>query len=213
MFTPPGEKPPDRTLKRSKTRRAVPMSDRYRRLLEGEMTVDDLDDEEILRGMLRDKNGSFKGSPPRVVPHTMHAALRSAMETRAQRRLAAAMPEVLDELVKVATGKRFGAGESQVKAAALIMDRVFGKVPDKVDTTLTVTAKWEEAATAGRLFVDIESAPIPQAISTGQQSVIQDVVEAELVDVDEPERTQLEVDLEVEPEVQKPRRASTGVKL
>ncbi len=37
--------------------------------------MEELDDEEILRGQLRDKNGGFSGRPSDYVPRSFHVAL------------------------------------------------------------------------------------------------------------------------------------------
>lgn len=162
---------PDSEKRRPRRKQNVRLTDRYQQLLDGVITIDDLDEEEILRGKLRNANGSFGGPIPRVIPWTMHEALRSTMEKRMQRKMAEALPDVIDSLIRVAKYSRSGA--ARVQAAEVIMNRVFGKVPDKAEVHTTVTARWEDAAKGGRIFVDLE----PEA---------GDVVDAELVEEEKP---------------------------
>jgi len=162
-------RPDGRPRPRRKSNARVP--DRYQQLIDGVITIDDLDEEEIIRGQLRDQNGHFSGHPPRAIPWTLHDALRATMEKRMQRKLMSSLPEVLDSLVRTARYDRSGA--ARVAAAQLILDRTLGKVPDKAEITTTVTAKWEDAAKGGRIFVDLDA----------------DVVDADVVEP-EPEATE-----------------------
>jgi len=156
-----------------KRNRNARVPDRYQQLIDGVITVDDLDDEEIARGQLRDVNGRFTGGTPRAIPWVMHDALRGAMERRMQRQLMAKMPEVTEQLLKVATDPRTNS-VARIQAAQLVYERAFGKVPDKSEVKVEVTAKWEQAAKGGRIFVDLET----EETETEEH----DIVEAELVD-------------------------------
>ena len=151
-----------------KKRAKVP--ERYQQLIDGVITVDDLDDDEIARGQLRNRNGGFS-SPPQAIPWVMHDALRASMERRIQRQLMSKMTEVTDALIKIATND-YGSAEARVKAMALIFDRALGKVPEKSESKVTITAKWEDAAAGGRLFIDLDE---PEG----------DVVDAEVVQTPE----------------------------
>lgn len=152
-------------------KRRAKVPERYQQLIDGVITVDDLDDDEIARGQLRDTNGNFTGSAPKAIPWVMHDALRASMERRIQRQLMSKMTEVTDALLQIATYEGYGT-EARVKAMALIFDRALGKVPDKSESKVTITAKWEDAAAGGRLFIDLDE---PQG----------DVVDAEVVETPE----------------------------
>lgn len=171
-------------------RRNAKVTDRYQQLIDGVLTVDDLDDEEIVRGMLRNADGSFHGRPPRVIPWVMHAALREAMNKRMERKLLEALPQALDSLIAIANNK-YASADARVKAIAQITDRALGKVPDKAEIHTTITAKWEEAMAGGRLVIDLEPEP---------EMVEEVVVEAEVV---EPQIT-------VRP---RPKRKQSGVRI
>ena len=185
----------ERRRPRRKSNARVP--DRYQQLIDGVISIDDLDEEEIIRGQLRDANGNFSGTPPRAIPWTLHDALRHTMEQRMQRRMMASLPEVLDSLVRTAKFDRSGA--ARVAAAQLILDRTLGKVPDKAEVKHTVTAKWEDAAKGGRIFVDLAA----------------DVVDAEVVEDATPpplpHRDQVEI--EATPRTPPTARPRTGVTL
>src|SRR5688572_216862 len=83
------------------------MSDRYARLLSGELKIEDLDDEEIIKGRLRAEDGSFRGAPPKLIPYSLHQALKKSMTDRMERKMIESLPEVIDALVRIATA---GAG-------------------------------------------------------------------------------------------------------
>jgi hypothetical protein len=166
------------------TRHMHSLTDRYEQLLDGRLTVDDLDDEEIIRGRLRNAHGDFRGSPPQLVPYTLHRALQDVLASRVERRIASSLPEIIDAMVEVGKGtsnSRVTALPAQVQAATWLIERVIGKTPDKKIVEQTVTARWEEAAMEGRLFVDVDT--IDQPALPGADDT--EPVDAEIVlDVD-----------------------------
>lgn len=105
---------------------------RYALLLNGIISVEDLDDEEVARGQLKASDGTFRGRPPKTVPQELVQAMRREWLSRAEARLREALMErgigTLTEL----------AGNDQVdpavrlRAATTIIERMMGKVPDKV---------------------------------------------------------------------------------
>lgn len=186
---------------RPKKRSRIP--ERYQQLVDGTITIDDLDDEEITRGMLRNRNGTFSGSPPAVIPWVMHSALKDAMARRTERQLIAKMPALTDALIGIATNK-FASADARVKAIGMAMDRALGKVVDKQEIAHTVTAKWEEAAASGRLFVDLDP-------EHGEEPVF----DVDFTDVEpdpDPEQPAIEVSVTPTPGARRPRPRS-GVTL
>lgn len=105
---------------------------RYAQLLRGELKVEDLDDEELARGRLRDKNGGWSGRPPRAVPQEMVQAMRREWLGRAEEKLRAALHEHgIGTLVELASNTQVDSAV-RLRAAQLILERTMGKVPDKV---------------------------------------------------------------------------------
>ena len=165
------------------------ITDRYEALLNGQLTIDDLDEEEIIRGKLRNKNGTFTGAPPRLIPRSLHTALQELWAERVERQIIEQLPSLVESMLLVAKGKsttKVGALDAQVKATIFLIERAIGKTVDRQRIETTITAKWEEAATAGRLFVDIETPADPAPAEIEAPSLEVDIVEAELVE--EPER-------------------------
>lgn len=177
---------------KKKRHRPVRLPDRYALLVDGVITVDDLDDEEIFRGQLRAADGTFRGSPPRAIPWVLHDALRASMTRRTERRLAEAMPRVTESLIGIANNTALNP-QARVQAITLIMDRAMGKVPEKQETQVTITSKWEEAVQGGRVVVDLDD------------EEDEDIVEAEVV----PDVEVVVPEIEARPVT----RAKTGVRL
>lgn len=110
----------------------VRVTGRYAMLISGEITVDELDDEELSRGQLKDKNGQFRGRPPKLIPGELVQAMRREWLSRAEDKLRAALYEGgIGTLTRLATDKTIDPGV-QLRASTLLMERTMGKVPDKV---------------------------------------------------------------------------------
>jgi hypothetical protein len=104
---------------------------RYRAFLSGELTAADLDDEEIRRGQLRDKNGTFAGRPSNVIPREFHEAIAKEALDRMNGRLSRMVSLSVDVLTEIALNKRAPA-VARNQAAIYLLERVVGKIPDKV---------------------------------------------------------------------------------
>lgn len=108
------------------------LTGRFARFLNGEITVEDLDDEELAQGRLKASDGTFRGRPPRVVPAELVQAMRREWLSRAEAKLRDAL---MDKGIGVLTQL---AGDTTVdpavrlRAANLIIERTMGKVPDKI---------------------------------------------------------------------------------
>lgn len=117
----------------------MPDDDRYVRVtgraalfLSGKITVEDLDDEELAHGRFRASDGTFRGRPPTVLPQEMVQAMRREWLKRANARLAEALLDHgIGTLVELA--KECPDPGVRLRAATAIMERMMGKVPDKVE--------------------------------------------------------------------------------
>jgi hypothetical protein len=94
---------------------------RYAMFMRGEITVEDLDDEELALGRLKAIDGTFRGRPPKVVPGEMVAAMRREWLSRAEAKLREAL-----------MSKGIGVLTELARAAEKIIERTMGKVPDRV---------------------------------------------------------------------------------
>jgi len=111
----------------------IRVTGRYADFLAGEITVEDLDDEEVARGRLRAADGSFRGRPPVTIPQEMVQAMKREWLSRANARLAEALLENgIGTLTEIA-GNPLVDPAVRVRAADLLMNRTMGKVPDKIE--------------------------------------------------------------------------------
>ena len=108
------------------------MQGRYALFLNGKITVEDLDDEELSRGQLRALDGTFRGRPPRVVPSELVQAMRREWLKRAEARLREALLDKgIGTLTSLADDPSIDAAV-RLRAAEKIIERTMGKVPDRV---------------------------------------------------------------------------------
>ena len=105
---------------------------RYAQFLNGTITVEDLDDDELSQGRLKASDGSFRGRPPRVVPAEMVQAMRREWLSRAEAKLREALMEKgIGTLVSLAENEDIDPGV-RLRAADKIIERTMGKVPDRI---------------------------------------------------------------------------------
>jgi hypothetical protein len=105
---------------------------RYAMFMRGEITVEDLDDEELALGRLKAIDGTFRGRPPKVVPGEMVAAMRREWLSRAEAKLREAlMSKGIGVLTELAGNPEIDPGV-RLRAAEKIIERTMGKVPDRV---------------------------------------------------------------------------------
>lgn len=124
---------------------------RWQKLIDGEITVDDLDLEELTRCQVKNRAGGFSGRPPKNVPTELLKSFRVEFQKRVQGKFEQYTETALDALVDVAQNKR-QAGVARVTAANSILERSLGKVTDKVQQEVIVK-NWEKDFEG--LFVDV----------------------------------------------------------
>lgn len=101
---------------------------RVQQLLDGEINVDDLDEEELSRGYPRAADGSFR-CPPNLVPRTLHNRMRRELFDRANRELSASLVDMAGFMVKVARDPNAPTKE-RMDAAKWVFERIMGKQPE-----------------------------------------------------------------------------------
>jgi hypothetical protein len=109
------------------------------------------DDEELIRGQRRDKNGGWQGRAPRVVPKALHDELVRRTLAKAQEVMRENLVEAVQMLVEIVKGEDVEP-KDRLKAIDMIMSRVMGKEPVKVDVDVQVS-KFDEVI-QGALVVD-----------------------------------------------------------
>ena len=109
----------------------VRITGRYAMLLDGRLSVEDLDDEELARCQLKDKNGKFTGRPPKVLPAELVRRMKQEYFKRGDEIFERGYAEAVTRLLKMSADPRVD-DMVRYKALTYIIERVRGKTPDKV---------------------------------------------------------------------------------
>lgn len=115
-------------------------SPRLAKLISGEMSVEDLDDEELARGYPKDKGGKFRGRPPSVIPKELHDRMVRELIKRGQAMFNQEFHDAIRTLAFIANDPRVNFAD-RYKAAVYLIERVAGKVPDKLE--LSAEDPWQ----------------------------------------------------------------------
>lgn len=148
-------------------------------LMAGEISVEELDEEELARGMCRNPDGSFPRKAPEMVPKVLHDRMVRELFARADEALRLNLLEAVNSVTKIATGESVDPNV-KLKAATWMFERLRGKVPDVVH----VTQERPYQATLEKLHRG--DRPVRKQLPAGDAS--DDVIDAEVVSGDaEPE--------------------------
>jgi hypothetical protein len=94
--------------------------------------VSSLTAEELARGQLMDKNGSFSGRPPHFVPKAFHDACIRELLARGKILYKENYVQAIQAMTEIA--KSTTAKESdRIKAAQFVIERLEGKVPERLE--------------------------------------------------------------------------------
>ena len=110
----------------------VQVSGRVMQLLDGEISIEDLDDEELARGYPRSKDGSFRGAPT-LIPKAMHDRMVRELFRRANAQLSTGLVAAAELMTSVVLNEELPMKE-RTDAAKWLMERVMGKIPDVIVT-------------------------------------------------------------------------------
>jgi len=116
-------------------------------ILAGEADLSIWTEEELMRGQRRDKNGKWGGRPPKVVPTAVHNELVRRRLSKAGQLLNESVVDAVKLLQKVVVDEDANYAD-RIKAAVIIMERVMGKTPDRVEISAEVKP-WEIALRNG----------------------------------------------------------------
>lgn len=148
----------------------IRVSERVAKLITGDIDPSTWDDEELARGYMRDKNGKFN-RPPVVVPRSIYAEwARRQMEQGFQDMLGD-LREIVRAVCAIATDDTVDEG-TRLRAADMIMNRVYGMPKQAVDVALREPEKYEQL---------LESVTIDRSLPPEDD----DVVDAEVLDEDD----------------------------
>lgn len=94
---------------------------------DGLLDMDDWDDEELIRGYRRKRNGKF-GSPPKYIPREVQQAAMKIVIRRGRKKMEGAFIKATENLVKLAQSA--DSEKVRLEATKEVLDRVAGKVPE-----------------------------------------------------------------------------------
>lgn len=104
------------------------------KILTGAEDLSEWDDEELIRGMRRDRNGGWRGKKPLVVPKAIHDELVKRTLSRAQHELAGSLEKAVEVLVALVVNENVEPRD-RLRAISMVMDRVMGKEPIKMESS------------------------------------------------------------------------------
>lgn len=127
---------------------------RYQAFMDGDLTVEDLDDEEIQRMQLRASDGSFRGGVPHALPREFLNAIRVEQQKRFSHWVNTVIPQAQETVVELMQSKKLQPGDAtRLKAAQEILERFAGKTPDRVEVKAEVSV-FEQ--TLSDIIVDLD---------------------------------------------------------
>lgn len=139
-------------------------------ILEGVEDLRNWDDEELHRGQRKDKNGHFRGRPPKVVPQEIHEERVRRTMGKAGRLLRESTLDAVVMLREVVNDED-APMSYRLQAAEMVLSRT---IPKSMNLALGVDAEPK--------FLGIIRAGIVSALPSGEDS---DIIDAEVVDFDD----------------------------
>lgn len=109
------------------------------RLFAGDLSVEDMDDEELFRMRFKNKNGKFIGPDNKVIPRDLAMAMQREMMKRGVDMLGANLLHAVERLLWL--GSNAEDESVQLRANVYVVDRILGKTPDKVE--ISGDAPWQ----------------------------------------------------------------------
>ena len=117
------------------------------KILTGQEDLSVWSEEELRRGQRKDKNGRWQGRPPAVVPKAIHDELVRRTMEKAVTLMNDNLVEAVQCLVDIIQGGET-EDKDRIKAASMIIDRVMGRAPERVEISATVKP-WQQAVQGG----------------------------------------------------------------
>jgi len=126
-------------------------------LINGDLLIEDLDDEEIRKMQLRNNSGDFRGRPPLYIPRDMAMAFRQEHFRRFGREMAEIVPDAMRAIKELLNSRHLAPGDAtRLRAAELVLERNFGKVTQNVDSHVTVDKGKSFEDFVGEAIIDVE---------------------------------------------------------
>lgn len=157
--------------------------------------VANLDVEELVRGEFRDKNGHFRGRPPKWVPREFHRACLRELMRRGRDMWQKNYLTAIEAMTDIAAGRgeagSVATPSERIKAAQFVVERMEGKVPERL--VVSEEPRWQtvmdgivaevsdEALNRGRRALERAEGVLDNANNDDE------VLDAELVYEEEPD--------------------------
>lgn len=103
-----------------------------------------LSPEELARGQLKNKNGTFAGAPPQWVPAEFHKECIRELMRRGKQRYQENYLAAIDAMTLIATNVAVEP-KDRIRAAQFVIERIEGKVPERLE--VGVSEPWQEILT------------------------------------------------------------------
>lgn len=144
------------------------------------------DDEELARGRRRDKNGTFRGRDPKLVPSGAGKELARRKTIEANQYIAEQAPKLAEALVGIALDDLMDE-KARVSAIKEAFEHILPKASaNNVNITMEVKP-WEEALKGAVVVVDNDDGGDAQPALTGGDTEGEDIVDAEVLDEEDAE--------------------------
>lgn len=105
--------------------------------------VEDLDDEELLRGQVRDADGRFRGGQARKIPREFHNELMRRIIEQGVSKMKRSYVKAVEVLTEDIIEDESVDIRLRYDAAKYIIERLGGKTPEVVNATVEVK-RWEQ---------------------------------------------------------------------
>jgi hypothetical protein len=107
----------------------------------GFIPIEELDDKELHREQLRNKDGNFAGRGVEWVSKTLRRQIGAEIQRRYSMHFQERLRDAQDVYLDIMQDTTASAGD-RLRAAAYVQERIVGKVPDKVEISAEVRP-WE----------------------------------------------------------------------
>ena len=145
----------------------LPANSRWAMLIDGRLKIEDLDDEELMRGELRNSAGRFSGKQPQWIPRQFIQAMQRQIISRSADKWHENLLQAQDQLIALGMDPKVDAGV-RLRALTYVIERSTGKIPDKVEMTGTIKP-YEELLEGVTVVRDVEIVDA-EVVSDGEGS-------------------------------------------
>jgi hypothetical protein len=111
-------------------------------VLAGEVDLSDWDDEELVKGRRKDKNGRFTGRPPKLLPAAYFQELTKRRFARAYQLLEGSLIDGARFLASIIRNED-APNADRLRATELLFDRILGRPKERVGLSIEEPNKFQ----------------------------------------------------------------------